>query len=63
MEFIHLLQSKVNVFSCDNAAENETFKEKIIELGMDKRFEFSAPGTPQQNGLVKIDFATLYGRV
>ena len=67
MEFIHLLQSnniKVKVFRCDNATENEKFKEKIIELGMDARFEyFSAPGTPQQNGVVKRAFATLYGRV
>ena len=30
---------------------------------MDARFEFSAPGTPQQNGVVKRAFATLYGRV
>ena len=30
---------------------------------MDARFEFSAPGTPQQNGVVKRVFATLYGRV
>ena len=30
---------------------------------MDTRFEFSAPGTPQQNGIVKRAFATLYGRV
>ena len=66
LEFIHLLQSnniKVKVFRCDNAAENEKFKKKIIELGMDARFEFSAPGTPQQNGVVKRAFATLYRRV
>ena len=37
---------KVNVFRCDNAAENEKFKKKIIELGMDAHFDFSAPGTP-----------------
>ena len=30
---------------------------------MDAHFEFSAPGTPQQNGVVKRAFATLYGRV
>ena len=30
---------------------------------MDACFEFSAPGTPQQNGVVKRAFATLYGRV
>ena len=63
LKFIHLLQSngiKVKVFRCDNAAENEKFKEKIIKLGMDK---FSAPGTPQQNGVVERAFTTLYGRV
>ena len=51
---------KVKVFRCDNAAE---FKEKIIKIGMDARLEFSAPGTPQQNGVVERAFATLYGRV
>ena len=30
---------------------------------MDAPFEFLAPGTPQQNGVVKRAFATLYGRV
>ena len=66
LEFIHLLQStsiKIKVFRCDNAAENEKFKEKIIKLGMDACFEFSAPGTPQQNGVVERAFATFYGRV
>ena len=51
LEFIHLLQSngiKVMVSRCDIAAENEKFKEKIIELGIDAQFEFSAPSTPQQ---------------
>ena len=55
LEFIHLLQSndiKVKVFRCDNAA-----------LGMDAHFEFLAPGTPQQNGVVERAFATLYSRL
>ena len=43
----------VKAFRCHNAAENEKFKEKIIKLGMDAHFEFSAPGTPQQNGVVE----------
>ena len=66
LEFIHLLQLnniKVKVFRCDNAAENEKFKEKLIELSMDAGFEFSAPGTPQQNGVVERAFAMLYRRV
>ena len=43
LEFIHLLQSKgikVKNFRCDDAAENEKYQKKIIELGMDARFEF-----------------------
>ena len=63
LEFIDLLLSngiKVKVFRCDNAAENEKFKEKIIELSMDTCFEFSAPGTPQQNSVVDRAFTTLY---
>ena len=66
LEFIHLLQSnniKVKVFRCDNAAENEKLKEKITELSMDACFESSAPGTPQQNGVVERAFAVLYSRV
>ena len=50
MEFIHFLQSngiKLKLFRCDNVVENEKFKEKIIELGMEARFEFLAPCTPQ----------------
>ena len=54
---------KVKVIRCDNAAENEKFKEKIIEFGMNVRFELSAQGAPQQNGVVEGAFATLNGRV
>ena len=35
----------------------------VIKLGMDTRFEFSAPGSPQQNGAVERAFAMLYRRV
>ena len=62
-EFIHLLQLngiKVKVFRCDNSAENEKLKEKIIELSMDARFELSAPGAPQDNDVVERSFDTLY---
>ena len=51
MEFIHLLQSNginVKIFRCDNAAENEKFKEN---------------DTPHQDGVVERAFATVYGRV
>ena len=54
---------KVKKFRCDNAGENEKFKEKLIELGKYIKVEFLALGTPQQNGIVEGAFATMYGRV
>ena len=55
--------SRLRYSSVDNAAENEKFEKKIIKLGIDTRFEFSAPDTPQQNGVVERAFAMLYDRV
>ena len=42
LEFIHLMQSndiKAKVFRCDNAVENEKFKEKIINIGHALRYK------------------------
>ena len=50
----------VKTFRCNNAEENEKFKEKLIELGKNIKMEFSALGTPQQNRIVERAFAAMY---
>ena len=53
---------QVKIIRCDNAGEN-----KVLERESDKKelgiiFEYTAPGTPQQNGVVERAFVTLMGR-
>ena len=53
---------QVNIIRCDNAGEN-----KVVERESDKKelgiiFEYTAPGTLQQNGVVKRAFVTAMGR-
>jgi hypothetical protein len=48
----------------DNAGENRSFQELAnTEDFNDVKFEFTAPRTPQQNGIVERAFPTLQGRV
>ena len=53
---------QVKIFRCDNAGEN-----KVLERESDKNelgiiFEYTSPGTPQQNGVVERAFVTVMGR-
>ena len=53
---------QVMIIRCDNAGEN-----KVLERESDKNelgiiFEYTAPGTPQQNGVVERAFVTVMGR-
>ena len=53
---------QVDIITCDNAGEN-----MILERESDKKelgiiFEFTALGTPQQNGVVERAFVTVMGR-
>ena len=53
---------QVKIIRCDNAGEN-----KVLERESDKNelgiiFEYTAPGTPQQNAVVEIAFVTVMGR-
>ena len=52
----------VKYIRCDNAGENLKLKEECDRLNLGIEFEFTAPNTPQQNGIVERKFATLYGR-
>src|SRR5512133_3591482 len=48
---------------CDNAGENKSFEEIWKKEGLGCKFEYTAPGTPQQNGKVERKFPVLYGKV
>ena len=54
---------KIKVIRCDNAGENKKMEEACDKLGLGTKFEYTAVGTPQQNGRIERKFATLYGRV
>ena len=55
-------QIQVKIIRFDNAGEN-----KVLERESDKNelgiiFQYTAPGTPQQNGVVERAFVTVMGR-
>ena len=52
----------MKVIRCDNAGKNIKLKEECDRLNLGVKFEFTAPNIPQQNGVDKQKFATLYGR-
>jgi hypothetical protein len=48
----------------DNSGENMKFQELMVKNNYGNvKFEFTAPRTPQQNGVVERAFATLLGRM
>jgi transposase InsO family protein len=53
----------VDTIRCDNAPENKQLEAMIKREKLGIRFEYTAPATPQQNGVVERRFATLFGRV
>ena len=53
----------VKIIRCDDAGENKAFYEECRSKGMNIRFEFSGPRTPQRNGKVERKFQTFYGRI
>jgi hypothetical protein len=52
----------VKFIRCDNAGENRILEKATKDAGMGITFEYTAPGTPQQNAIVERAFATLMGR-
>ena len=54
---------QVKFIQCDNSGENNKLEELCRKDGLGITFEYTAPGTPQQNGRVEQKFATLYGIV
>jgi hypothetical protein len=57
------LSLNVKCICLDNSGENTAFHKLVqYKSEFNIKFEFTAPGTPQQNGKVERDFATLYGK-
>ena len=47
---------------CDNAPENYTLKDMTDKKGLGIKYEFTARGTPQQNGKLERKLRTIWGR-
>jgi hypothetical protein len=55
---------KIQTIRCDNAGENIALKHTLDnDKDLFVKFEFTAPDTPQQNGVVERKFQTLYNKV
>ena len=52
----------VKTIRCDNSGENKILRKICESEGLGIEFEYTAPGTPQQNGIVERAFPTLLGR-
>jgi hypothetical protein len=53
---------RIKSFRCDNAGENKSFKQMCDQQNNGVRFEFTAPNTPQQNGVAERAIAYLAAR-
>ncbi len=47
----------------DNSGKKNALEKLCKQEGLGIKFEYTAPGTPQQNGQVERKFQTLYGRL
>ena len=54
---------QVQFLHCDNAGENQAFKQTCIQGGLWVDFKYTTPGLPQQDGHVEWKFATLFNQV
>ena len=66
IEWIKALKARheiqVKIIRCDNAGENIILEKESDKNDLGIMFEYTAPGTPQQNGVVERAFATVMGR-
>ena len=66
-EFIKDLKARygidVKTITCDNAGKNKKFEKDLLKDGMGLKFKYTAVNTPQQNGQIERNFASLYGCV
>ena len=52
----------MKIIRCDNAGENKVLEKESAKNTLGIIFEYTAPGTPQQNGEVERAFVTVMGR-
>ena len=52
----------MKIIRCDNAGENQVLERESDKNELGIIFEYTAPGTPQQNGVVERAFVTVMGR-
>ena len=52
----------MKIIRCDNAGENNVLERESDKNELGIIFEHTAPGTPQQNGVVERAFVTVMGR-
>ena len=57
------MNKNVKIICCDNAGENKNLEENCAKRFEEIKSEFTSPGTPQKNGMVKRVFATLYSQM
>ena len=65
MKYLGFLKARgvrIETIRCDNAWENKKLEEALNKDGWGIKFEYTAPNTPQQNGIVERAFASLYSR-
>jgi hypothetical protein len=66
VEFIKIMKAKdsnmVKYLRCNNSSENKGILKELQKKGLETQFEFTAPGTPEENGKIKRMFAMLWGR-
>ena len=53
---------QVKIIRCDNAGEKKVLERESDKNELGISFEYTAPGTPQQNGVVKRAFVMVMGR-
>ena len=53
---------QVKIIRCDNAGENKALEKESDKKELGIMFEYTAPGTPHQNGVVERVFVTVMGR-
>ena len=52
----------MKIIRCDNAGENKVLERESEKNELGLIFEYKAPGTPQQNGVMERAFVTDMGR-
>ena len=54
-------ENQVKIIRCDNAGENKALETESDKNDLGIIFEYTAPGTPHQNGVVERAFVTVMG--